>query len=65
MQVEPRGERLLSCSSGGVVPRTGLWRGEGCMFCSNTGYQGRIGVYELLSITPEIKRLIVWWASQE
>ena len=25
----------------------------------------RIGVYELLQITPEIKRLIVGWATQE
>ena len=40
-------------------------RGEGCNFCSGTGYQGRIGVYELLRITPEIKRLVVGWATQD
>jgi type IV pilus assembly protein PilB len=39
--------------------------GEGCNFCGGTGYQERIGVYELLRITPEIKRLIVGWATQE
>ena len=38
--------------------------GEGCNFCSGTGYQERIGVYELLRITPEIKRLVVGWATQ-
>ena len=29
------------------------------------GYQDRIGVYELLQMTPEIKRLIVGWATQD
>ncbi|HYH49018.1 MAG TPA: GspE/PulE family protein [Acidimicrobiia bacterium] len=42
-----------------------FWIGEGCNFCGGTGYQERIGVYELLRITPEIKRLIVGWATQE
>jgi type IV pilus assembly protein PilB len=51
-------EKEFFRGSGGVVPRSGLWRGEGCMFCSNTGYQGRIGVYELLRLTPEIKALV-------
>ncbi|MGO8723423.1 MAG: GspE/PulE family protein [Acidimicrobiales bacterium] len=40
-------------------------RGQGCNFCSGTGYQERIGVYELLRITPEIKRLVVGWATQD
>ena len=34
-------------------------RGEGCQFCSGTGYQGRIGVYEVLRITNEMRDLIV------
>ena len=29
------------------------------MFCSNTGYQGRIGVYEVLRVTDAMKSLIV------
>jgi type IV pilus assembly protein PilB len=36
-----------------------FYRGEGCNFCAHTGYQDRIGVYELLAITQKIKRLIV------
>ena len=31
----------------------------------NTGFHGRIGVYELLKITPELRRLIVGWATTE
>ncbi|MEM9514806.1 MAG: GspE/PulE family protein [Actinomycetota bacterium] len=42
-----------------------FYRGVGCSYCSNTGYRDRIGVYELLKITPEIRRLIVGWATTE
>jgi type IV pilus assembly protein PilB len=42
-----------------------FYKGEGCNVCAGTGYQERIGVYELLKMTPEIKRLIVGWATQE
>jgi type IV pilus assembly protein PilB len=41
------------------------FRGTGCNFCSNTGYRDRIGIYELLRITPELKRLVVGWATQD
>ena len=30
----------------------------GCPECDNTGYKGRIGVYEIMEITPELKPLI-------
>ena len=39
--------------------------GAGCNFCAGTGYQDRIGVYELLPITAEVRRLIVGWATQD
>ena len=42
-----------------------FWHGKGCNFCSDTGYQDRIGIFELLQVTPEMKRLIVGWATQE
>lgn len=35
-----------------------FYRGEGCADCFNTGYRGRIGVFEILEITPEIHPLI-------
>ena len=31
----------------------------GCKYCNNTGYYERIGVFEILDITEEIKDLIV------
>ena len=50
--------------SGGSEKST-FYRGAGCNFCAGTGYRDRIGVYELLRITPELRRLIVGWATTE
>lgn len=36
-----------------------LRRGAGCRACRGTGYRGRVGVYELLRITEEIRELIM------
>ena len=49
----------------GVTPKAHYYAGEGCSFCAGTGYSDRVGVYELLKMTPEIKRLVVGWATQE
>eukprot|EP01037_Dinobryon_pediforme_P031386 gene31386-35849_t len=35
-----------------------LWQSAGCDHCGHTGYQGRVGVYELLQSTDEIHALI-------
>ncbi|MBS1718116.1 MAG: type II/IV secretion system protein [Armatimonadetes bacterium] len=40
-------------------------QGKGCPECRNTGFKGRIGVFELLVATPEIRSLIHRGASQE
>ena len=49
----------------GAPAKDVFYHGTGCNFCSGTGYKERIGVYELLVMTPEIKRLVVGWATQE
>jgi type IV pilus assembly protein PilB len=36
-----------------------LYKGKGCEACGGTGYVGRMGIYELLIITPEIEDLII------
>jgi type IV pilus assembly protein PilB len=36
-----------------------LYRGKGCLSCRNTGYKGRIGIYELLQMDDEIAQLIM------
>ncbi|HEY6720409.1 MAG TPA: GspE/PulE family protein [Burkholderiales bacterium] len=35
-----------------------IYRPVGCMECRNTGYSGRVGLYEILLLTPEVKRLV-------
>ena len=35
-----------------------LFRGEGCERCGGTGYRGRLGVFEVLELTNDIRELI-------
>lgn len=37
----------------------------GCKLCNGTGYYGRLGIYEIMKITPSIKRLISRHAEAE
>jgi CheY-like chemotaxis protein len=39
-------------------PNMTFSRGRGCSACGNTGYAGRVGLYEILRITPTLKELI-------
>lgn len=36
-----------------------FFRSPGCEKCNNTGYKGRIGIHEILEVTPEIAEMIV------
>lgn len=36
-----------------------LYRAKGCITCNNTGYKGREAVFEFLTVTEEMKRLIL------
>ena len=37
---------------------TQLYKGRGCNVCSNTGYTGQVGIFEILNVGPTIKALI-------
>jgi general secretion pathway protein E len=39
-------------------PPSHVFRPVGCLECRNTGYLGRVGIYEILQITRDVKRLI-------
>ncbi len=41
-----------------------LQQGQGCSQCDHTGYKGRLGIYELLVFTPEIKELVAQGATE-
>ena len=36
-----------------------LKRGRGCARCGHSGYEGRLGIYELLDIDDDLRRLVV------
>ena len=61
---EPTDEELADL---GVKRRPGMkfWRGEGCPDCFNTGYHGRIAVFEMLPVNRQLRRLISRGASRE
>ncbi len=42
-----------------VVPQ----KGSGCERCNNTGYKGRVGLYEVMEVTDELRELILVGAS--
>ena len=42
-----------------------IWEPVGCQSCNGTGYYGRIGVYEIMEVTRDLKRLINRRASAE
>ena len=39
------------------------YRGRGCKVCNGTGYKGRIGLYEVMEITEDLRELIIIGAS--
>jgi type IV pilus assembly protein PilB len=39
------------------------FKGSGCQTCNNTGYKGRVGLYEVMEVTDDIRELILIGAS--
>lgn len=52
--LEPQDELMLEQLLGHQTSWPELYQHQGCNKCHNTGYKGRIGVYELLLMTPEL-----------
>lgn len=42
-----------------------LWQANGCQHCRMTGYKGRIGIFEVLTMTPEVIEVIGNLGSEE
>ena len=40
-----------------------IYKGKGCHTCNNTGYKGRVGLFEVLEMTDEVRELILAGAS--
>lgn len=42
-----------------------FYRGKGCKECGNKGYKGRVGIFEVLEINDEIRKLVIKHVSAE
>ncbi|WP_426574847.1 GspE/PulE family protein [Aquihabitans sp. McL0605] len=58
-EYEPSVEDLAFYQRAGGPRKSTFFRGRGCAACSGTGYAGRVGVYEVLRITNEMRDLVV------
>ena len=47
----------------GINQKKGFFKGKGCSACKNTGYRERIGIFELLVVNDQIRKLIADKAS--
>ncbi|MBL7155669.1 MAG: Flp pilus assembly complex ATPase component TadA [Candidatus Omnitrophica bacterium] len=45
-------------AKGAIDKKLTTYRGKGCKACNNTGYKGRTGIYEILPVNEEIRKLI-------
>ncbi len=52
------GSSDVCCDELGIKPDETLWQPRGCERCGQTGYRGRIGVFELLELTGGLRELI-------
>ncbi len=48
-----------------LAPGTTFRRGKGCPACGNKGYRGRLGIFELLPVLPDIRHMVMENRSSE
>ncbi len=62
----PSSELLISLGLEELVGKTTKFvRGRGCKLCNKSGYRGRVGIYEVLKISPPIQKLVLKKSSAE
>ncbi len=65
IQKEPRLIEILKANGQTDLNKIILYRGFGCKVCARTGYVGRIGVFEVLEMSEDIRSLIIGRSSSE
>ena len=64
---EPMNITPQALADAGYTPEeaktTTVYHGRGCGTCNNTGYKGRVALYEVMEVTDELKELILVGAS--
>ena len=49
----------------GLKPGEHVYSGTGCVKCNHTGYHGRVAIYEVLTVSTSLQKLILERASTE
>ncbi len=62
---DPGGMELLRKAMPAYAREWKSYRGAGCSDCDYTGYFGRIAVYEVFPVTPQVRQMIVEGKSEE
>src|SRR5919205_801948 len=63
VEADPRTLELLGLDPD-QIDGAGLRSGPGCGFCAQTGYQGRVGLFEVVRVTRRVRELIVARATE-
>ena len=51
---------LIACGiSEASAQKIKVYKGKGCTICNNTGYKGRVAIYEVLEVSPNIREIIL------
>lgn len=58
IEIEPTAEEFDLYEAAGLPPMRHAYLGRGCTYCAGTGYLDRIGAYELLRVTADVRRLV-------
>ena len=58
-ELPPEALERLNMPFGEIKGKITAYKAKGCPACNNQGYKGRIGAFELLVVTDEIRRLIL------
>lgn len=58
IKITPDIEKILNENEIGNNEIT-LYKGEGCPYCKDTGYKGRVAIFELMVITENIREMII------
>ena len=60
LSTEPELAKMIKdVSEENDLSKVKFFRGKGCKFCNDTGYDGRTAIFEVLEVTEEIRNLIV------
>jgi type IV pilus assembly protein PilB len=58
IEIQATVEESQVYTAAGLAPPAVAYLGRGCTYCGGTGFLDRIGTYEMLRVTPDMRRLI-------